>query len=121
MLTSRAVAAGAIAVAALAGTGAVPAAAAELTVQTDVFLCDYDTAQSNGYLYVRNDGTRFTCFANAGSAGVWIGNAAYWCSFDNAGAITYNRPDIVGGKVFFGRGQCGSLAPNTTVTNVTIY
>jgi hypothetical protein len=118
VLTARALAAGTLAVAALGAGTAVPA---EAVVQTDVFLCDYDTAASNGYLYVRNDGTRFTCFANAGSAGVWIGNAAYWCSFNNAGYITYSRPDIVGGKVFFGRGQCGSLAPNTTVTNVTIY
>jgi hypothetical protein len=117
VLRSRALAASAIAAAALTGV-TVPAAA---TVQTDAFLCSYDDASSNGFLYVRNDGTRFTCFANAGSVGVWIGNAAYWCSFNNAGVISYNRPDIVSGKVYFGRGQCGSLAPNTTVTNVTIY
>jgi len=110
--------------AAVAGMTAVVPAAAHATgagVQTSTFLCDYDKASSNGYLYVRNDGTRFTCFANAGTANVWIANAAYWCSFNNAGRIDYQRPDIARGSVTFGRGQCGAFDPNTTVTTVTIF
>ncbi|MBE8516090.1 hypothetical protein ILP97_00895 [Amycolatopsis sp. H6(2020)] len=88
---------------------------------TTYFLCDYDTAHSNGYLYVRNDGARMTCFANAGSADVWIGNSAYFCSFNNAGKISYVRPGIAAGTVYFGKNQCGGFESDTTVTNVTIY
>lgn len=98
-----------------------PAQAGEARVLTNYFLCDYDDASSSGYLYIRNDNTRFTCFAYAGRADVWIGNSAYWCSFNNAGRIEYQRPDIVRGSVTFGKNQCSGFDPGTTVTSVTIF
>ncbi|MFI6024167.1 hypothetical protein [Amycolatopsis magusensis] len=111
----------AVAAVAFALSPGVAAAAGEPHVLTDVFVCDYDTASGNGYLYVRNDGSRITCFANRGSAGVHIGNSAYWCSHNNAGFIEYTRPDIVRGTIYFNKWQCGGFDQGTTVTRVNIY
>ncbi|KDN21107.1 hypothetical protein [Amycolatopsis rifamycinica] len=108
--------------AAVAGTTAVLPAAAHAEVRVSSFPCDYEQARTNGYLFVQSDSTGFTCFATPGTENVWIDNATSWCSFDHAGSIVYQRPDLVRGVISFPKGFCGHFDSfTTTVTSVTIF